>query len=188
MHILSLTLKRLPKKANPVRSFLSVPLSCLSHSLNQDSAQCRSKIIEDFPDFSMCVRVCVCLFLCLCVCDAFGDKDPCCRESCGKGVWPEDVSTLVSDNVSLRDTACHFTQPHIKKDRGGMEEKTACHLFALIQLTQQGIRSLWVCACMCVCVCLCLYVCMFVCPACEQMEFCFRDISELSSNKLHLKR
>lgn len=80
--------------------------------------------------------VCVCVFLCLCVCDASGDKDPRCRESCGKGERPEDVSTLASDNVSLRDTACHFTQPHIKKESGGMEEKTACHLFALIQLTQ----------------------------------------------------
>lgn len=68
----------------------------------------------------------------VCVCDAFGDKDPCCRESCGKGVRPEDVSVPASDNVSWKDMACHFTQAHIKKDSGG-REKTTCHLFALIQ-------------------------------------------------------
>lgn len=51
---------------------------------------------------------------------------------------PEDVSAPASDNVSWRDTACHFTQPHIKKDSGGREEKTACHLFALIQDRTEG--------------------------------------------------
>lgn len=75
------------------------------------------------------------------MCDASRDKDPCCRESCGKGVRPEDVSTPASDNVSSRDTACHFTQPHIKKDSGGTEEKTACHLFALIQDRAEGVAG-----------------------------------------------
>lgn len=99
--------------------------------------------MEDSPDSSLylCVRGSV--SVCVCVCDAFGDKDPCCRESCGKGVRPEDVSAPASDNVSSRDTACHFTQPHIKKDSvcggvGGVEEKTACHLFALIQDRTEG--------------------------------------------------
>lgn len=73
------------------------------------SRQCRGRN----TDFQ-CVRMCVWV----CVRDAFGDKDPCCRESCGKDVRPEDVSAPASDNVSLKDTACHFTQPHIKKDSG----------------------------------------------------------------------
>lgn len=91
--------------------------------------------------------------MCMSVCAfAFGDKDPCCGESCGKGVRPEDVSAPASDNVSWKDTACHFTQAHIKKDSGGREEKTACHLFALIQDHIKGVTGrIWKCASLWVC-------------------------------------
>ena len=123
----------------------------------------------------MCVSVCVCGCVCVCVRNAFGDKDPCCRESCGKDARPEDVSAPASDNVSSRDTACHFTQPHIKKDSGGTEEKTACHLFALIQdRTEGGTGSLWECVCVIVCVRVCVfltYVCMFCTWADEGIGF-----------------
>lgn len=139
-----------------------------------DSTQCKSKITEDFFMIFQCV--CVCVW-------CFWRQRPRCRESCGKGVRPEDVSTLASDNVSLRDTACHFTQPHIKKESGGMEEKTACHLFALIQLTQRRIGRL-----SSVRLCVRMSLVVFVCPACGQKEFGFRDISEMSCNELRLKK
>lgn len=89
-------------------------------------------------------------------------KTPAVGSPVGKACGPGDVSALASDNVSWRDTACHFTQPHIKKDSGGREEKTACHLFALIQdRTEGGTGKLKVCVGVCVCVCL-LDVCLYV--------------------------
>ncbi len=153
-----LTPKRLLKKANPILSHLSIPISnSLNQTLTAHNAEVKSFRLS--PIFQcLCEYACVDLRLCVSVSDAFGDKDPCCRESCGKGVRPEDVSAPASDNVSLRDMACHFTQPHIKKDRGGTEETTACHLFALIQdRTKGGTGSLWVCVCVCVSL---TYVCM----------------------------
>lgn len=87
---------------------------------------------------------------------------------------PEDVSAPASDNVSWKDTACHFTQAHIKKDSGGREEKTACHLFALIQdRTKGGTGRL--------CECVCVLLMVLVCPACKQTMG--KNISNISCFK-----
>lgn len=112
---ITLATQNTKKSRRPTPQFLCVspflsPLSFLKGWLHTMQRQKKEiKIADFFPHLSVWV------------CNVFGDKDPCCRESCGKGVRPEDVSALASDNVSWRDTACHFTEPHIKKDRGGKE-------------------------------------------------------------------
>lgn len=159
MHILSLTLKRLPKKANPVRSFLSVPLSCLSHSLNQDSAQCRSKIIEDFPDFSMCVRVCVCFSVCVCVM-LLETKTPAVGspvgKACGRKMWAR--WWVIMSAWEIRRVILHNHTS--KKTEGGWRRRQ--HVICLLwyNLPSKGLEA---CECALVCVYVSVCVCMFVC-------------------------
>lgn len=93
----------------------------------------------------------------LCVSAMFSEtKTPAVGESCGKGVRPEDVSALASDNVSWRDTACHFTEPHIKKDRGGREDSMSFVCFDT--RSREGLEGrLHKCVCVSlrdVCVCM----------------------------------